>query len=54
MFGDEAIIEFAKFEREAHQRIIARHAAEQLGEDFSGLDNRRAAPRPGNDRRMAA
>jgi hypothetical protein len=53
VFGDEVILELAKLEREARARVLAKHAADQLGEAWIGLDTRRAIPR-GEDRRLAA
>jgi hypothetical protein len=50
MFGDEAILEIAKLEREAYVRVRARMAAEQLGEAFADRRDETSAMR-GTDRR---
>lgn len=54
MFGDEAVIELAKLQREALERVVAKRAAEQLGEAWIGLDDRRhSTAMRGPDRRAA-
>lgn len=55
MFGDEVILELARIEREARAKVLAKHAADQLGEAWIGLDTRRVHPSPiprGPDRRQ--
>jgi len=46
-------LEMAIMEREAYERVVAKMRAEQLGEAWVGLDDRRAehSPMRGADRR---
>lgn len=51
----EEIIELAKTLRECYQRAVVKATADQLGEAFVGLDERRREPNAmrGQDRRVA-
>lgn len=55
MYGDEVILEMARTDRELRARVLAKQQAQQLGEAFAGLDDRRDATSPlrGADRRTA-
>jgi len=52
----DIVIEMAKLDCEARERIAVKRASEQLGEAWVGLDDRRQEPNPmrGPDRRHAA
>ncbi len=50
---EDILIEMARTEREARERVIARIAAQQLGEAWDGLTERRAEERDTADRRVA-
>lgn len=47
MHYEDIILELARIEREAYARVRAKIAAQQLGEAWIGLDDRRAEPEPG-------
>lgn len=50
---EDVTIEMARIEREAYARVRAKIAAQQLGEAWVGLDDRRADERDERDRRAA-
>jgi hypothetical protein len=50
---EDIVIEMARTERELRARVIAKIAAQQLGELWIGLDDRRSEDRGQDDRRAA-
>lgn len=50
---EDIILEIARTERELRVRVLQKIAAQQLGEAWVGLDDRRAEERDGPDRRAA-